>query len=157
MAKEYVFEFHGTKKDLLNVISSNKSDTSYWGTKYVYLDDYIVKIIDGTIHFGVERGGHSGGYWYVPIMTELDNRILFCGKIRYIGPNDDRGLFAKTIDKVWECCLLILLIPFVVLFKLYEFIEWLVRKICNRPKPKLKTTEDRLFDLMENYLGCVRK
>ena len=26
-----------------------------------------------------------------------------------------------------------------------------------KPKPKVKTTEDKLFDLMGTYLGCIRK
>jgi hypothetical protein len=157
MAKEYVFIFRGTKTDFLNRISSNKPDTNYWGTKYFYFHDYIVKIVDGVIHFGVERGGHSGGYWYIPIITERDEQIEFCGKIRYMGPNDDSGLLTRAVDKIWEFVLVILLLPFILLYKVYELTEWLVRKICKRPRPKLKTTEERLFDLMENHLGCVRK
>ena len=157
MAKEYVFQFDGTKTDFLNRISSNKPDNDYWGTRYYYFDDYIVKIVSGVIHFGVERGGHSGGYWFIPIIAERDGQIELRGKIRYVGLNDDSGILAKAADKISECILLILLLPFILLYKVYALIEWLVRKICNRPKPKFKTTEDRLFDLMENHLGCVRK
>lgn len=157
MTKEYAFIFHGTKTDFLNCISSNKSDTSYWGTKYYYFDDYIVKIVDGVIHFGVERGGHSGGYWYIPMIVERDGQSEFRGKIRYVGPNDDSGILAKAADKIGEFLLLILLLPFILLYKVYELIEWIVRKICKHPRKKRTTTEDRLFDLMENHLGCVRK
>ena len=157
MSKEYVFEFHGTKNDLLNILNSNKSDVSFFGTRSFYLEDYIIKIIDGTIHFGVERGGHSGGYWYIPVIIEQDGQLELSGKIRYIGPNDDSSMLTKAINKIAENLLLILLLPFILIYKVYTLIEWLFRKICKRPKPKLLTTEDRLFDLMENHLGCVRK
>ena len=38
-----------------------------------------------------------------------------------------------------------------------EFEAEVIRKIFNCPKPKEKTNEERLFDLMENFLGCVGK
>ena len=37
------------------------------------------------------------------------------------------------------------------------FVNGAIRKIIKRPKLKEKTTEEKLFDLMENHLGCVRK
>lgn len=157
MAKEYAFEFHGTKEDILNIITSNKFDTSYSGTRYYYLNDYLIKIVDGEIHFGVERGGHSGGYWYVPQISEFENRIEFRGSIRYIGPEDDRSTIVKILDAIGLGLLFILLLPMYIVAKLYALIEWIVRKICNRPKVKETTTEDKLFDLMENHLGCVKK
>ena len=157
MAKEYAFEFHGTKEDILNIITSNKLDTSYSGTRYFYLNDYLIKIVDGEIHFGVERGGHSGGYWFIPRISEFEDRIEFRGSIQHIGPEDDRSAIVKILDAIGLCLMCILLIPMDIVAKLYTLIEWIVRKICNRPKVKVKTTEDKLFDLMENHLGCVRK
>jgi len=35
--------------------------------------------------------------------------------------------------------------------------EWAIRKIIKRPKAKEKTAEENLYNLMENYLCCVRK
>ena len=81
----------------------------------------------------------------------------FRGEIRYIGPNDTRGSFKKAIDSVGAFLLLILILPIVLVVRGYMSIEWLVRKILNRPKSKEKTTEERLFDLMENYFGCISK
>ncbi len=53
--------------------------------------------------------------------------------------------------------LIILSTPLVLLVWIYVSLERLVRKIINRPKPKEKTDEERLFDLMENYFGCTHK
>lgn len=156
MSKEYVFEFSGTKEDFLNILNSFPN-YAYYSGKFFYFDDYIVELIDNEIHFGVERGGHSGGYWFIPTITEFSDRIEFRGTIRYIGPGNNRGTIKKTIDGIGEFLLLILILPIVLIFKLYTFIEWVIRKICNCPKPKAKTTEERLFDLMEDYFGCVGK
>lgn len=156
MSKEYVFEYSGTKEDFINCLKRYPNHT-YSSGMYYYFSDYIVKIIDNEIHFGVERGGHSGGYWYIPQIIELSDRIEFYGTIQYIGPGNNRSLIKKIIDGIGDFLLVILLSPIILLFKLYTLIKWIVGKICNNPKPKEITTEERLFDLMENYLGCVGK
>ena len=130
---------------------------SYSRSTFYYLDDYIVELIGEEIRFGIARGGHSGGYWFVPTITDFGDRLEFRGKIRYIGPNENRGFFRKAIDRVGDFLLLIFILPIVLVIRGYMLIEWLVRRIFNRPKPKEKTNEERLFDLMENYFGCVRK
>lgn len=157
MVKEYVFEFSGTKEDFLNGLNRFSHDTSYSGDTFYYFHDYIIKKIGDEIHFGVARGGHSSGYWFIPTITDLGDRLELRGEIQYIGPNHDRSTFRKTIDGISEFLLLVLLLPIVLVIRGYMFAEWLVRKICNRPKPKEKTNEERLLDLMENYCGCVSK
>ena len=156
--KKYVFEFIGEKEDFLNVLNSYPHNTSYSDDIFYYFDDYIVKVIDEEIHFGVERGGHSAsGYWYIPTITECDDRIEFCGTIEYTNPNAERGKLKEMIDRIDEFLLLLFLLPVVLLIKLYMLVEWVVRKLLKRPKAKEKTTEENLYDLMENYLGCIRK
>lgn len=158
MSQEYVFEFSGTKEAFLNSLNRFSHNFSYSNGTLYYFDDYIVKLVDEEIHFGVARGGHSGGYWFIPTITDLDDRIEFRGTIRYIGPSsENRGAFKKAIDGIGEFLLLVLILPIALVVRIYMFIEWLVRKIFNRPKPKEKTNEERLSDLMENYFGCVGK
>lgn len=158
MSKEYIFEFPGTKEEFLNNLNRFERNESYSGNKFYYFDDYIVKLVGDEIHFGVARGGHSGGYWFIPTITSFDNRIEFRGSIRYIGPDGEKqGSFKKAINSIGEFLLLILILPIVVVIRGYMFLEWLVRKMLNRPKPKGKTDEEWLFDLMENYFGCVGK
>lgn len=158
MSKEYIFEFPGTKEEFLNKLNRFTHNEAYSGNRFYYFDDYIVKLVGDEIHFGIARGGHSGGYWYIPTITSFDNRIEFRGSIRYIGPDGKKqSAFQKAIDSMEEFLLLILFLPIVIVIRGYIFLEWLVRKILNRPKPKEKTNEERLFDLMENYFGCVSK
>ena len=158
MSKEYIFEFAGTKEDFINILNRFNHNTSYSSGTFYYFDDYIVKLIGDEIHFGVARGGHSGGYWFVPTITDLGEKMEFRGEIQYIGPGSEkRGVLKKAVDRIEEFLLLILLLPILLIVRGYIFLEWLVRKLCNRPKPKEKTNEERLFDLMENYFGCVGK
>ena len=156
MLKKYAFEFPGTKQAFLSALNQFRHDASYSGGTYYYLDDYIVRVVDDEIHFGVARGGHSGGYWFVPEITCLDGKTEFRGEIRFL-PVDTRGTFRKAIDGIGDFLLFVLFLPICLLVWGYMFIEWLVRKLFNCPKPKQKTDEERLFDLMENYLGCVGK
>lgn len=153
MDKEYVFTFNGTKDAFL------KNLDQFYATsgRLYYLDDYIIEIVGEEIRFGAARGGHSGGYWYIPRIKECSNRLEFRGRIQYIGPgtNEQAGRAGKVFERIEYCLLFLLALPVVLIFKLYSMIEWCIRKLCNRPKPKEKTTEERLFDLMENYLGCT--
>ncbi len=157
MPKEYVFEFLGEKEEFLNILNSYPNNTSYNDDKFYYFDNFIVKLTDGEMHFGVERSGHSGGYWYVPSIIECDDRIRFCGTVKYIGPDADSGKIQKAIDGIEYFLLFILLLPIAVIIRLYRFVEWTIRKMFKRPKLKSKTTEEKLFDLMESHLSCVRK
>ena len=158
MSKEYIFEFPGTKEEFLNNLNRFTHNEAYSGDRFYYFGDYIVKLVGDEIHFGVARGGHSGGYWYIPTITSFDNRIEFRGSIRHIGSDDEKqGSFKKDINSFGEFLLFILVLPIVVVIRVYMFLEWLGRKMLNRPKPKGKTDEERLFDLMENYFGCISK
>ena len=157
MSKEYMFEFPGTKEDFMNSLNRFSHNASYSSGTFYYFDDYIVKLVGDEIHFGVARSGHSGGYWFVPTITDLGSKMEFRGEIRYIGPGEHDSAIRKAFDKIGNVLLFLLFLPIILLIKLYMFIEWLVRKICNCPKPKEKTDEARLFELMVDYLGCVRK
>ncbi len=150
MSKEYVFEFQGTKETFLEMLKQFSNNDN----KFYYFDNYIVKLIDDEIHFGVERGGHSGGYWFIPTITEFNDRIEFRGTIQYIGPENNRSKPQKIFDNAGEILLFIILLPVILIFRLYMGIKWCIRKIFKQPKPK--TTEDKLYDLMERYFGCVR-
>ena len=150
MAKKYVFRFEGTKKMFLDQFNWSNG---YFDDKarYKYIDDYILKLINDEIHFGVERGGHSGGYWYVPTIIEFDDHIEFEGKIKYVSSNDD-NIFIRICNKFWEGILFIILLPIIGVYKLYEFVRILLKK----PIDKGQSTEDKLFDLMINHLGCTK-
>ena len=79
MSKSYSFEFSGTKEMFLNQLNKYNNNNQ----RFFYFDDYIIELSDDDIRFGVARGGHSGGYWFVPTITELDGKTIFCGTIEY--------------------------------------------------------------------------
>ncbi|MBO7740362.1 MAG: hypothetical protein J6S34_02460 [Clostridia bacterium] len=154
--KQYVFEFSGTKEDFLKPLK--RSDVPPGAI--VYHGEYMIEFADSEIRFGIERCGHSGGNWYVATVDESDGRMAFCGEIRYVGPernDDNRGWFGKTIEKIGLWFFFILFLPFWILFELYTFVRWLVRKLRRRSHLNPKTTEEKLFYLMETVLHCVRK
>ncbi len=156
MSQEYTFAFPGTREAFIRSLE-RFSHHAYLGNTFYYVHDYIIKLADGEIHFGVARGGHSGGYWFVPAITDFGNRIEFHGTIRYIGSEEHRGPLKKAMERVGNVLLFVLLLPVMAVVWLCRFVGWLVKKIRNRPKPKEPTIREKLFDLMENQLRCTGK
>ena len=155
MPNEYVFEFSGTKDMFLSGLERFPHNDSLY-----YFDDYMVKLVGDEIHVGVERAGHSGGYWFVSKMVEGDGKMTFFGTIEYIGPSaeaEGEGSKGGKILKKIGIALVFLLIlpPIALIFYLYSFVEWCIRKL-RRAKKKPKTTEEKLCDVMQNYLGCIK-
>ncbi|MPM96756.1 hypothetical protein SDC9_143921 [bioreactor metagenome] len=125
--------------------------------KFFYFNDYIVEISGDNYRFGVERGGHSGGYWFEPTITEMDDKLIFSGHINYIDFYSNDKWYEKVVTKTEEGCLIIILFPLCLLIKIYALIRLIIRKIRRQPSIKEETTEDRLFNLMENLLNCTLK
>lgn len=150
MSKEYIFKYSGTKESFLTALDSFHSNNS----RIYYLDNYIIEVRDDEIYFGVERAGHSGGYWFISKFTEENDQIIFRGTIQYIGPENSRTKIQKAFDKIEAILLWILLFPLVIVIYLISKIVWLIGKICKRPL--LETTEEKLLNLMENRLNCQR-
>ena len=64
MKKTYTFVFPGTKEMFLNNLQKP-------------LDNYIIKLSDDEIQFGISRGDHSGGFWFIPEITEANGKTIF--------------------------------------------------------------------------------
>ena len=153
MSKSYSFEFSGTKDLFLNQLKKYPNNDQ----KIFYFDDYIVELSENEVRFGVARGGHSGGYWFVPTITEFNDKTTFCGTIKYIGPHSNEKGIKKIVNIIEEFLFWIILIPIIVIVKVCLFFSWVVRKIIKRTKPKEESLEDRLYNLMENHLNCTRQ
>ena len=153
MSKSYSFDFSGTKEIFLNQLNKYPNNNQ----KFFYFDDYIVELSENEVRFGVARGGHSGGYWFIPTITEFEDKTTFCGTIEYKDPYTDEKGMKRIINKTEEILLWIILIPIIVIVKVCLFFSWLVRRIFKRYKTKEESLEDRLYNLMENYLGCKRQ
>ena len=153
MSKSYSFEFWGTKEIFLNQLKKYPNNDQ----KFFYFDDYIVELSNGDIRFGVARGGHSGGYWFVPTITEIDGKTTFCGSIKYMDPYTNEKGIKKIANKIEEVLLWIILIPIIIIVTVWLFFSWVVRKIFKRTKLKEESLEDKLYNLMENHLNCTRQ
>ena len=154
MSEEYIFIFHGTKAMFLDTIKQfpNNDNT------FFYFNDYIVELNDDKIRFGIERSGHSGGYWFTPTITEVDNQIEFSGTIHYVDSHTDEEQYSikKAISKFNNLLLAILLLPLALILKLFDIIKLCIGKLLKQSKPTSMTIEDKLYDLMEKHLNCVR-
>ena len=93
----------------------------------------------------------------MPTITEFDGKTTFCGTIEYVDPYTNEKGIKKIVNKIEEVLLWIILIPIIVVVKVYLFFSWLIRKIFKRSKHKEESLEDKLYNLMENHLGCKRK
>ena len=153
MSKSYSFDFLGTKEMFLNQLNKYPNNNQ----KFFYFDDYIVEISDNEVRFGGARGGPSGGYWFVPTITEHGGKTAFCGTIEYNDPYTSEKGIKKIVNKIEKILLWIILIPIIIIVKVCLFFSWVVRKILKRTKPKEESLEDRLYNLMENHLGCKRQ
>ena len=69
--------------------------------RFFYFDDYIVETSENEIRFGV-AGGHSGGYWFVPTITELDGKTIFNGTIQYVDHYSGEKGIKKHANKIEE-------------------------------------------------------
>ena len=154
MSEEYIFIFHGTKAMFLDTIKQfpNNDNT------FFYFNDYIIELNEDKIRFGIERSGHSSGYWFTPTITEVDNQIEFSGTIHYVDSHTDeeQHTFKRAISKFNTLLLSILLLPLALILKLFDIIKCCIGKLLKQSKPTPMTTEDRLYDLMEKHLNCVR-
>ena len=141
MDKEYRFCYNGTKEIFNQLLQKTTSG------------DYIISTLDGKISFGIERAGHSGGYWFVPDIVEYDDRIELVGKIQYFGPENHRNGKTKRKYKIWEIVADIFLFPLICIFAIVYFIEKALNKTRKKTKPM--TRYEKLLDLMKNHLGCT--
>ena len=150
MSKSYSFEFWGTKEMFLNQFNKYNNNDQ----RFFYFDDYIVELSNGDIRFGIARGGHSGGYWFVPTITEIDGKTTFCGTIEYVSLHTNGKGIKKIVNKIEEVLLWIILFPVIIIVKVYLFFSWVARKLFKKTKPKEESLEDKLYNLMENQLNC---
>ena len=152
MSEEYIFEYPGTKQMFLDYIKQFPGNDN----DFYYFDRYIIKFTGDEMHFGIE-GAHSGGYWFIPQITEYENKTEFRGSVQYI-----RNSFANeeikckksvkyVMGNILGCFLFCLVL--IITFPIF-IIEWLKGK---RKIKQQKSVEDQLFDLLENHLGCTRK
>jgi hypothetical protein len=102
--------------------------------KYTQLQVFIK---NDKLEVGLERSGHSNGYWYIAIMEEINNQTIIEGSIVEEPP-------MKWHEWVIVIFLWIIFLPFILLLRLI-FNDW--------PKNRVK----KLDRFMVEYLKCSKK
>ncbi len=108
---------------------------------------------DGNrFRIGLERAGHSSGYWYCAHVQQEDGKTRISGRIVF-GPNEndepqepEKMPFYHWLWAVPLCLIVIILgaIP----YALWQFVRWVRRA----PKPMEK--EELLVQFMTNAMNC---
>lgn len=149
LIKEYAFRFDGSKEQFMNVLNSSPEENR----RYFYIDGYIVSVGLDEIKFGIE-GGHGGGNWFISKFEEENGQIEFRGTIQHIGAQSDRTKKQKFFDSFLVVLFCIFAFPVILVLWIVGGVSTVVNKLRKKPKPL--TTEEKLFDLMENHLGCQK-
>ena len=146
-SKIYVYEYPYKKEYLLERLNNRK------GCYHNYCEGEYLITLKNECEFwlGVERGGHSGGYWYIAKIEEKNNKTIISGKIVH-NPDEEGNERTETFgDLVW----FIIFFPLIFILNFFEIIVTLFRKIFKR-KEKHLSTSDKLDKFMLNYLDCKK-
>ncbi len=108
---------------------------------------------------GIERGGHSGGYWYVATLTETEDGTEMRGEIIYRSLHGDGSHREATKwEKVKETLFvifvgLLFLIPILIIYAV-RGILLLIGKFRGKPVEVTMSTEEKLTHFMTEVMGC---
>ena len=111
---------------------------------------------------GIERGGHSGGYWYAATLIETEDGTEMRGEMVYRSFHGDGSYreatkWEKIQEKFFMAILvLICLIPILVFFAVWGILL-LIGRIRGRPVEVTMSTEEKLTRFMTEVMGCGEK
>ena len=108
---------------------------------------------------GIERGGHSGGYWYVATLTEVDGVTEIGGEIVYRSYHKNGEYREDTKgEKIREWLGIVLIVIFFSPVFLIALAIWgimlLIGKLRGKPVEATMSTEEKLTRFMTEVMGC---
>ena len=108
---------------------------------------------------GIERGGHSGGYWYAATLTETEDGTEMRGEIVYRTYHKDGKLREDTKgEKIREWLGIVLIVIFFSPVFLIALAIWgimlLIGKLRGKPVEATLSTEEKLTRFMTEVMGC---
>lgn len=108
---------------------------------------------------GIERGGHSGGYWYAATMTETEGGAEMRGEVVYRTYHKDGKLREDTKgEKICEWLGIVLIVIFFSPVFLIALAIWgimlLIGKLRGKPVAATMSTEEKLTRFMTEVMGC---
>ncbi len=108
---------------------------------------------------GIERGGHSGGYWYTATMTETEAGTEMRGEIVYRSLHGDGSYreatkWEKAKDVIFTVFVALLcLIPILVIYAVQGILH-LIGRLRGKPVEATMSTEEKLTHFMTEVMGC---
>ena len=150
---EYVYEYPHTKEHLLDQLNDRR------GINHNYcFGDYLIDIKNDNFFFlGVERGGHSGGYWYVARIEESGTGApIIRGSIVHNPDSDGNPQKESFMDKIEFLFLYVVLLPVILVIKTIQLFRFLLLRIRKQPVPR-PAEEVKLDRFMTDYLHCTKR
>ena len=110
-------------------------------------------------YLGIERGGHSGGYWYVATLTESDGVTEIWGEIVYRSYHKNGEYREDTKwEKIREWLGIVLIViffsPVFLIALAIRGILLLIGKLRGKPVEATMSTEEKLTHFMTEVMGC---
>ena len=110
-------------------------------------------------NLGIERGGHSGGYWYVATLTESDGVTEIWGEIVYRSYHKNGEYREDTKwEKIREWLGIVLIVIFFSSVFLIALAIWgimlLIGKLRGKPVEATMSTQEKLTHFMTEVMGC---
>lgn len=105
---------------------------------------------------GIERGGHSGGYWYTATITETEDGTEMRGEIVFRTFHGDEEVRKNAKwKKISEWILIVIFFLPVLLIALPTWgIMLLIGKLRGKPVEATMSTEEKLIRFMTEVMGC---
>lgn len=144
MKQVYTYEYSYDKKYIFNKLKK--------------ANDYKIVIKDECRFMIGLESTHSGGFWYVANIEEVENKQIIFGQIIH-NPDEDgkpRKVEYKAKDKIKDG--LIIAVMFIILWWLLLII-WIcgsISSLFTKKKEEL-TKEQKLDKFMTEYLCCKKK
>ena len=108
---------------------------------------------------GIERGGHSGGYWYVATLTERDGQTAMSGEIVYRsfhsnGEYREETKWEKILGWIGIVLLIIIFLPVILIALAVTGIMEFIGRLRKNPLKATMSTEEKLTYFMTEVMGC---
>ena len=121
--------------------------------------DLLYEDTPNGFDLGIERGGHSGGYWYTATLNKMEGGTEMRGEIVYRSLHGDGSYreatkWEKAKDIIFTVFIALLFLIPILIFYAVEGIARLVGKLRGKPVKWTLSTEEKLIHFMTEVMGC---
>ena len=121
--------------------------------------DLLYEDTPNGFDLGIERGGHSGGYWYTATLNKMEGGTEMRGEIVYRSLHGDGSYreatkWEKAKDIIFTAFIALLFLIPILIFYAVEGIARLVGKLRGKPVKWTLSTEEKLIHFMTEVMGC---